>query len=190
MKPDINGLSAVFDEFVISCWLGNWVREAIRLRRTNPAGIRHFHFIAVRIGNLNQFRVEWLFCDENRLDLGRGHRRPNARLLAESGRFRADTGRARAPLRRGGYVIDFWGLGYDIAERMGLIRRSIASATKRGKCGSWTIAAGASRVLGPGLHRTDGRALRHTCTERTLAFAVREAQGHCGSHFRRRDCFS
>ncbi len=28
----------------------------------------------------------------------------------------------RAPqLRRSGYVIDFWGLGYDIAERMGLI---------------------------------------------------------------------
>ena len=28
----------------------------------------------------------------------------------------------RAPaLRTGGYVIDFWGLGYDIAERMGLI---------------------------------------------------------------------
>jgi 2-polyprenyl-6-methoxyphenol hydroxylase-like FAD-dependent oxidoreductase len=27
----------------------------------------------------------------------------------------------RAPaLRRGGYVIDFWGLGYDVAERMGL----------------------------------------------------------------------
>jgi 2-polyprenyl-6-methoxyphenol hydroxylase-like FAD-dependent oxidoreductase len=24
-------------------------------------------------------------------------------------------------LRAGGYVIDFWGLGYDIAERMGLI---------------------------------------------------------------------
>src|SRR5215475_5324526 len=24
-------------------------------------------------------------------------------------------------LRRGGYVIDFWGLGYDIAERMGLL---------------------------------------------------------------------
>jgi 2-polyprenyl-6-methoxyphenol hydroxylase-like FAD-dependent oxidoreductase len=29
----------------------------------------------------------------------------------------------RAPeLRRGGYVIDFWGLGYDVAERMGLTR--------------------------------------------------------------------
>jgi 2-polyprenyl-6-methoxyphenol hydroxylase-like FAD-dependent oxidoreductase len=27
---------------------------------------------------------------------------------------------APAP-RRGGYVIDFWGLGYDIAESMGLI---------------------------------------------------------------------
>ncbi|MBV8919772.1 FAD-binding domain [Bradyrhizobium sp.] len=28
----------------------------------------------------------------------------------------------RAPvLRRGGYVVDFWGLGYDIAERMGLL---------------------------------------------------------------------
>jgi hypothetical protein len=25
------------------------------------------------------------------------------------------------PGRRGGYVIDFWGLGYDLAERMGLI---------------------------------------------------------------------
>ena len=24
-------------------------------------------------------------------------------------------------LRTGGYVIDFWGLGYDIAERMGLL---------------------------------------------------------------------
>ena len=29
----------------------------------------------------------------------------------------------RAPaLRTGGYVIDFWGLGYDIAERMGLVK--------------------------------------------------------------------
>jgi 2-polyprenyl-6-methoxyphenol hydroxylase-like FAD-dependent oxidoreductase len=28
-----------------------------------------------------------------------------------------------AALRTGGYVIDFWGLGYDIAERMGLLPR-------------------------------------------------------------------
>ena len=28
----------------------------------------------------------------------------------------------RAPtLRSGGYIIDFWGLGYDVAERMGLL---------------------------------------------------------------------
>ena len=27
-------------------------------------------------------------------------------------------------LREGGYVIDFWGLGYDIAERMGLTHRA------------------------------------------------------------------
>jgi 2-polyprenyl-6-methoxyphenol hydroxylase-like FAD-dependent oxidoreductase len=31
-------------------------------------------------------------------------------------------------LRSGGYVIDFWGLGYDIAEHMGL-RDEIESAT-------------------------------------------------------------
>lgn len=24
-------------------------------------------------------------------------------------------------MREGGYVIDFWGLGYDIAERMGML---------------------------------------------------------------------
>jgi len=31
-------------------------------------------------------------------------------------------------LRTGGYVIDFWGLGYDIAERMGWPPKSIVSA--------------------------------------------------------------
>ena len=40
----------------------------------------------------------------------------------------------RAPeLRRGGYVIDFWGLGYDIAERMGHAK-SIAPATTCANC--------------------------------------------------------
>jgi 2-polyprenyl-6-methoxyphenol hydroxylase-like FAD-dependent oxidoreductase len=35
----------------------------------------------------------------------------------------------RAPaLRTGGYVIDFWGLGYDIAEKMGLLPTSPRSA--------------------------------------------------------------
>ena len=39
-------------------------------------------------------------------------------------------------LRTGGYVIDFWGLGYDIAERMGLRETSIASATAYARRGS------------------------------------------------------
>jgi 2-polyprenyl-6-methoxyphenol hydroxylase-like FAD-dependent oxidoreductase len=33
-------------------------------------------------------------------------------------------------LRTGGYVIDFWGLGYDIAERMGLAPELQASEGK------------------------------------------------------------
>jgi 2-polyprenyl-6-methoxyphenol hydroxylase-like FAD-dependent oxidoreductase len=34
-----------------------------------------------------------------------------------------------AALRVGGYVIDFWGTGYDLAERMGIIDDIIARAT-------------------------------------------------------------
>src|SRR5215471_13449709 len=30
---------------------------------------------------------------------------------------------AAPQLRRGGYVLDFWGVGYDIAEKMGLLPR-------------------------------------------------------------------
>jgi 2-polyprenyl-6-methoxyphenol hydroxylase-like FAD-dependent oxidoreductase len=42
----------------------------------------------------------------------------------------------RAPrLRTGGYVIDFWGLGYDVAERMGLLDE-INHAITFVKCGS------------------------------------------------------
>jgi hypothetical protein len=52
-------------------------------------------------------------------------------------------------LRRGGYVIDFWGLGYDIAERMGLIMEINRVGYRRGRCGSWTTAVDASRVSEP-----------------------------------------
>jgi len=38
-------------------------------------------------------------------------------------------------LRSGGYVIDFWGLGYDIAERMGFAMRSIGLAITFERCG-------------------------------------------------------
>jgi hypothetical protein len=34
-------------------------------------------------------------------------------------------------LRSGGYVIDFWGLGYEIAERMGISDRTQPSLTMR-----------------------------------------------------------
>ena len=40
--------------------------------------------------------------------------------LGKSG-FRPTLVEHAPQLRAGGYVIDFWGLGYDIAERMGLI---------------------------------------------------------------------
>ena len=51
----------------------------------------------------------------------------------------------KAPaLRTGGYVIDFWGLGYDIADRMGLAGETIASAITSAKCASSTTRAAAS----------------------------------------------
>jgi 2-polyprenyl-6-methoxyphenol hydroxylase-like FAD-dependent oxidoreductase len=37
-------------------------------------------------------------------------------------------------LRSGGYVIDFWGLGYDIAERMDLAHQSSGSAITCANC--------------------------------------------------------
>jgi hypothetical protein len=53
------------------------------------------------------------------INLRCGDCRTNARLLAKSGRVPTLIERAPA-LRAGGYVVDFWGLGYTIAERMGL----------------------------------------------------------------------
>ena len=47
----------------------------------------------------------------------------------------------RSPrLRTGGYVIDFWGLGHDIAERMGLRKISNASVIMSKRCASWMTA--------------------------------------------------
>jgi 2-polyprenyl-6-methoxyphenol hydroxylase-like FAD-dependent oxidoreductase len=55
----------------------------------------------------------------------------------------------RAPvLRIGGYVIDFWGLGYDIAERMGLIGEISRIGYHVRKCGLWMIRVGAKRASG------------------------------------------
>ena len=53
----------------------------------------------------------------------------------------------RAPtLRSGGYIIDFWGLGYDIAERMGLLPALKAEGYDIVSFGSSMIAGGVSAV--------------------------------------------
>ena len=52
-----------------------------------------------------------------------GHRRPDTGLLAAEIGSRGAAGRAGTRPRTGGYAIDFWGVGYDIAEKMGLIPR-------------------------------------------------------------------
>ena len=63
------------------------------------------------------------FGDDERIrtHLRRRDRGSDARLLAGASWLLADARRARPRLRTGGYVIDFWGLGYEIAERMGLL---------------------------------------------------------------------
>ena len=58
---------------------------------------------------------------ENCPDCGRRHRRPRTCVLAQAAGFEPTLLERASGLRSGGYVIDFWGLGYDIAERMGLI---------------------------------------------------------------------
>ena len=80
----------------------------------------------------------------------------------------------RAPaLRNGGYVIDFWGLGYDIAERMGMIAeinrvgyqvREVRIVNDRGR-----RAAGFETKL---VMRAGRRALRDAAPQRALAFTV------------------
>ena len=45
----------------------------------------------------------------------------DARLLAGSLWFSADIVETAPQLRTGGYVIDFWGTGFDVADRMGLL---------------------------------------------------------------------
>ena len=48
-------------------------------------------------------------------------------------------------LRTGGYIVDFWGIGYDIAERMGSSATSAPSAIKCARCAS-SIARGGSEA--------------------------------------------
>lgn len=91
----------------------------------------------------------------------------------------------RAPaLREGGYVIDFWGLGYDIAERMGLLEdinrigyhvREVRIVGDRGQ-----------RVTGFGTNVLDeltpGRFV--TCHARSFTAVVRKNQEQHGNAVR------
>ena len=84
----------------------------------------------------------------------------------------------RAPaIRRGGYVIDFWGLGYDIAERMGLIadinrvgykvrELRIVNDSRPARCG----------LRHRAVYGVDRRPLRDAPPKRALAFTVRKGQ--------------
>ena len=91
-------------------------------------------------------------------------------------------------LRSGGYVIDFWGLGYDIAERMGLMPDDPARGLSHPRdahrqCGRQTHL----RLRHQGLRRTHRRPLRDHRPQRAIAAAVRDAQGQHGDDLRRRD---
>ena len=90
-------------------------------------------------------------------------------------------------LRRGGYVIDFWGLGYDIAERMGLIAGINRVGYQTREMRIMDDGGGRFRFRHQGFHRSHGRALRHACAKRSVASAAGEARRRRGSHFRRGD---
>ena len=95
----------------------------------------------------------------------------------------------RAPeLRTGGYVIDFWGLGYDIAERMGL-------ASDINRIGYHVREMQIVDDQGRRLRRIWHQRLRELTNGRFVTvgrsdlsrLAVRKGQRHDRGHFRRRD---
>ena len=89
----------------------------------------------------------------------------------------------------GGYVIDFWGLGYDIAERIGLTRdverigyhmRELRIVDDRGRTCDWDFGTKVFRDSTGGRFVTLGR----SALSRLL---FEKHQRHHGSHFRQRD---
>jgi 2-polyprenyl-6-methoxyphenol hydroxylase-like FAD-dependent oxidoreductase len=94
----------------------------------------------------------------------------------------------RAPaLRCGGYVIDFWGLGYDLAERMGLL----AEINRIGYCvqevrvvddAGWRVAGFGTSVLS---ELTDGRYV--TLQRSDLSRLLFEIKRAGRTHLRGRD---
>ena len=111
-----------------------------------------------------------------RSHLRRGRRRTNARLLAERRRICDHARRAlRTGLRTGGYVIDFWGLGYDIAERMGACRRARGDRLPHPRVSR----RGRPRRKGRGVRRDGslfacGGPVHHRSSQRAFPSVVRE----------------
>jgi hypothetical protein len=64
----------------------------------------------------------WLMQKQSVLISGIGIAGPTLAFWLKSAGFEPTLIERAPALRTGGYVIDFWGLGYDIAERMGLAR--------------------------------------------------------------------
>src|SRR5579864_7199294 len=87
-----------------------------RVGRWGHAGC-HSH---LAVPNLRKISI-WLLEMKSVLISGAGIAGPTLAFWLRAAGFEP-TLIERAPgLRTGGYVIDFWGLGYDLAERMGLI---------------------------------------------------------------------
>ena len=88
----------------------------------------------------------------------------------------------RAPeLRRGGYLVDFWGAGFDVAERMGIVpelrRRGLSCSPRRGR--STATGAGSPRSSRPrswgrpsGTSASPGPIWRRSSTTRSTAGRV------------------
>ena len=113
------------------------------------------------------------------------HRRggTDAGLLAARGRARAVLFEKAPAPRAGGYLIDFWGLGYEIAERMGICRRCASAATRCASCG-WSIATGARTRTRPEADVRGARGRFISLARADLAAALAGACGHPGP-FRR-----
>ena len=95
----------------------------------------------VRRGNMKDKTV--LIC-------GAGISGPTLAFWLQAAGFRPTLVENAFALRTGGYVIDFWGLGYDIADRLGLAVTSSALAITCASCRSSTTEASVWLVLGPG----------------------------------------
>ena len=89
-------------------------------------------------------------------------------------------------LRKGGYVIDFWGVGYDIAERMGLSGEINRLGYHMSEMP--IVDSQGQRITGFGtrvFREFDRRTLCDAWPGGPFPTFIRKDQRHDGSHFRR-----